>query len=44
MKKSERTPDQIIRKLRDANAQLAARAMVPDVWRALGMGEATSYR
>lgn len=44
MKKSKHTPDQIIRKLRDADAQLASGATVPDVCKTLGMSEATYYR
>ncbi len=44
MKKSKYTPEQIIRKLREADTQLAAGAMVPDVCKTLGMSEATYYR
>lgn len=44
MKKSKHTPEQIIRKLRDADAQLAAGATVPDLCKAMGISEATYYR
>ena len=44
MKKNKHTPEQIIRKLRDADAQLAIGATVPDVCKTLGMSEATYYR
>ncbi len=36
MKKSKYTPEQIIRKLREADAQLAAGAIVPDVCKDYG--------
>jgi putative transposase len=44
MKKSKHTAEQIIRKLRDAEAQLAAGAAVPDVCKTLGISEASYYR
>jgi putative transposase len=44
MKKSKHTPEQIIRKLRGADAQLDAGAGVPEVCKALGISEATYYR
>jgi putative transposase len=44
MKKSKHTPEQIIRRLRDADARLASGATVPDVCKALGISEATYYR
>jgi putative transposase len=44
MKKNKHTPEQIIRKLRDADAQLAAGATVPDICRSLGISEAPYYR
>jgi putative transposase len=44
MKKSKHTPEQIIRKLRDADAQLATGATVPDLCKAMGISEATYYR
>jgi transposase-like protein len=44
MKKSKHTPEQIIRKLREADAQLATGATVPDLCKSLGVSEATYYR
>jgi len=44
MKKNKHTPEQIIRKLRDADAQLSSGATVPDVCKRQGMSEATYYR
>jgi putative transposase len=44
MKKSTHTPEQIIRKLREADAQLATGATVPDLCKSLGVSEATYYR
>jgi putative transposase len=38
------TPEQIIRKLRQADAELAAGASVPEVARGLGISEATFHR
>ncbi len=38
------TPEQIIRKLRQADAELAAGASVPEVARRLGISEATFHR
>lgn len=44
MKKNRHTPEQIIRKLRQAEAKLAAGASVPEVARELGVSEATFHR
>lgn len=44
MKKTRHTPEQIIRKLRDAETRLAAGASVPQVARELGISEATFHR
>jgi putative transposase len=44
MKKSKHTPEQIIRKLRDAEAQLGSGATVPEVCKAFEISEATFYR
>ena len=38
------TPEQIVRKLRQADAELAAGASVPEVARRLGISEATLHR
>ncbi len=38
------SPEQIIRKLRDAEARLSAGATVPEVARELGISEATFHR
>jgi transposase len=38
------TPEQIVRKLRQAEAKLAAGATVPEVARELGISEATFHR
>ena len=38
------TPEQIVRKLRQADAELAAGASVPEVARRLGISEATFHR
>ena len=38
------TPEQIVRKLREADAELAAGASVPEVARRLGISEATFHR
>jgi putative transposase len=42
--KKRHTPEQIIRKLREADAQLAAGASIPEVARRLEIGEATYHR
>ena len=44
MKRKRHTPEEIIRKLRDAEAQLAAGAGVADVSRKLGVSENTFHR
>jgi putative transposase len=44
VKKNRYTPEQIIRKLRQAEAKLAAGASVPEVARELGVSEATFHR
>jgi putative transposase len=42
--KKRHTPEQIVRKLREADAGLAAGASVPEVARKLGISEATFHR
>ncbi len=42
--KKRYTPEQIVRKLREAHAELAAAASVPEVARRLGISEATFHR
>ncbi len=42
--KKRHTPEQIIRKLREADAELAAGASVPEAARQLGISEATFHR
>jgi putative transposase len=42
--KKRHTPEQIVRKLRQADAELAAGASVPEVARRLGISEATFHR
>jgi putative transposase len=42
--KNRHTPEQIVRKLRQADAELAAGASVPEVARRLGISEATFHR
>ena len=42
--KKRHTPEQIVRKLRDADAQIAAGTSVPEVARRLGISEATFHR
>ncbi len=42
--KKRHTPEQIVRKLREADAQLAAGASTPEVARQLGISEATFHR
>ncbi len=44
MKKNRHTSEQIVRKLRDAEAKLGGGASVPEVARELGVSEATSHR
>ena len=44
MKRKRHTPDQIIRKLRDAEAQIAAGAKIADVCKKLGVSEVTFHR
>jgi transposase-like protein len=44
MKKKRHTPEQIIRKLRDAEADLAAGLSVGEIARKFGITEATYYR
>jgi transposase-like protein len=42
--KKRHTPEQIVRKLRQADAEMAAGASVPEVARSLGVSEATFHR
>jgi putative transposase len=42
--KKRLTPEQIVRKLREAEAELAAGVSVPEVARKLGISEATFHR
>jgi len=42
--KKRHTPEQIVRMLRQANAELAAGASVPEVAKRLGISEATFHR
>jgi putative transposase len=42
--KKRHTPEQIVRKPREADAQLAAGASIPQVARRLGISEATFHR
>jgi transposase-like protein len=42
--KKRHTPEQIVRKLREADAELASGASVPEVARRLGVSEATFHR
>ncbi len=44
MKNKRHTPEQIVRKLRDAEAKLAAGASVPQVAKDLDVSEATFHR
>jgi putative transposase len=42
--KKRHTPEQIVRKLREADEKLAAGAPIPEVARSLGISEATLHR
>ncbi len=42
--KKRHTPEQIVRKLRQADAELAAGTSIPEVARKLGISEATFHR
>ena len=42
--KKRHTPEQMVRKLREADAELAAGASVPEIARRLGISEATFHR
>lgn len=42
--KKRHTPEQIVRKLREADEKLAAGAPIPEVARQLGISEATFHR
>ncbi len=42
--KKRHTPEQIVRKLREADAELAAGASIPEVARQLGISEASLHR
>jgi putative transposase len=44
MKRKRHTPEEIIRKLRDADAQLAAGSTVADISKKLGVSENTFHR
>ena len=44
MKRIRHTPEQIIRKLREADADLANGLAVPEICKALGIAENTYYR
>ena len=44
MKRIRHSPEQIIRQLREADAELARGATVPEVCKALGIAENTYYR
>ena len=44
MRNNRRTPEQIVRKLREPEAKLAAEASVSEVARELGISEATFHR
>jgi transposase-like protein len=44
MKRKRHTPEEIIRKLRDADAQLANGATIADVSKPLGISETTFHR
>ena len=44
MKRIRHSPEQIIRKLREADAELAKGVAIPEVCKALGIAENTYYR
>ena len=44
MKRIRHSPEQIIRKLREADAELAKGTAVPEICKALGIAENTYYR
>ena len=44
MKRIRHSPEQIIRKLREADAELAKGTAVPEICKALGVAENTYYR
>ena len=44
MKKTKHSPEQIIRKLREAEAKLAGGATVPEICKQIGISEASYYR
>ena len=44
MKRKKHTPEQIVKKLREAEMELGKGASVPDVSRKLGVSEQTYYR
>jgi transposase-like protein len=44
MKKTKHTPEQIVRKLREAEVKLAAGTAVPGICKSFGISEATYYR
>ena len=44
MKRTRHTPEQIIRKLREADAELAKGTAIPEICKALGIAEATYHR
>jgi putative transposase len=44
VKRKKHTPEQIVKKLREAELELAKGAMVPDVSRQLGVSQQTYYR
>ena len=44
MKRIRHTPEQIVRKLREADVELAKGTAVPEICKALGVSEQTDYR
>ena len=44
MKRTRHTPEQIIRKLREADAELAQGTGIPEICKALGVSETTYHR
>lgn len=44
MKRTRHTPEQIVRKLREADVELAKGTSVPEICKALGVSEQTYYR